>query len=723
MTQLTGGATNEVAHVPAFDNKETNFYYEDEVHFTLSQIFYDCAMLFFNWLYHIFFREVKVRSAFNIPTKGPALLVCAPHANQFVDPSLLMLQVKKASGRNVSFLVAAAYYRKKFIGFMSRLAGAIPVERAQDMLNYVEGEIKFENFENDPCIIIGKGTHFKKNFTPKGLIGLPSTSANAQILEIIDDTKLILKKPFKSEKATNLLKNFTKFKYAPKIDNSQVFQKVFDHLHRRGLIGIFPEGGSHDRTELLPIKPGVAIMALGAVAAEPSCEIKIVPCGMNYFHPNKFRSRAVVEFGTPMVVTAKDGEYYKENPREAVSALMDQITNALKTVTVTCPDYETLMTIQAARRLYSYPKRKQIPLPLVVEMNRRLAIGYVTFKDDPRIIQLTKNVNEYNKKLEQLGIKDHQLESLSKTNFINTFVLLIQRLISLSIFALLSLPGTILFSPVFIAAKIISKRKAKEALANSVVKIRGTDVLATWKLMVAMAFAPILYIIYSIIGTIIILDHPESFWFLSNTVNKLFIFINNYLILVATTYSAFKIGEVGMDIFKSIKPLILSLGPSQEQLINLKQERKKLSLEVTELCNNLGPKVFPDFDKFYQKGLELFDEQELENNDEAPLKKSASSVSLNSGMSEGSTSLSRVNSVKNLSDVPIFSDSSRFVLDGTPDVTKRSVDDVVEGVSTGLDTDGKISLNKRIRDRFIEKSKEQNFADSDDDDDDDDDEE
>ena len=40
---------------------------------------------------------------------------------------------------------------------------------------------------------------------------------------------------------------------------------VFDHLLDDGCIGIFPEGGSHDRPDLLPLKAGVAVMALGAM--------------------------------------------------------------------------------------------------------------------------------------------------------------------------------------------------------------------------------------------------------------------------------------------------------------------------------------------------------------------------------------------------------------------------------------------------------------------------
>lgn len=87
-------------------------------------------------------------------------------------------------------------------------------------------------------------------------------------------------------------------------------------------------------------------MALGAAAANPSLDIKIVPVGMNYFHPDKFRSRAVVSFGHPISIDKRDIEDYKlggEAKREAVTRLLDLSDEAFKAVTVNTPDYDTLM--------------------------------------------------------------------------------------------------------------------------------------------------------------------------------------------------------------------------------------------------------------------------------------------------------------------------------------------------------------------------------------------
>lgn len=89
---------------------------------------------------------------------------------------------------------------------------------------------------------------------------------------------------------------------------------------------------------------GVAIMALGALAGNPDCDLKIVPVGMNYFHAHKFRSRAVIEFGAPIEVPKELVEMYREgDKREAVKMLLEIIYNGLLAVTVTSPDYDTLM--------------------------------------------------------------------------------------------------------------------------------------------------------------------------------------------------------------------------------------------------------------------------------------------------------------------------------------------------------------------------------------------
>jgi len=101
-------------------------------------------------------------------------------------------------------------------------------------------------------------------------------------------------------------------------------------------------------------------MALGALAANPDCGVTIVPCGMNYFHAHKFRSRAVIEFGNPLEVPAELVEQYKSGQRrEAITTLLETVYQALVSVTVTSPDYDTLMV-----RFHHAPLNKLFKVPI-----------------------------------------------------------------------------------------------------------------------------------------------------------------------------------------------------------------------------------------------------------------------------------------------------------------------------------------------------------------------
>lgn len=622
-------------------------------------ISFDSVIWFFDAVIHTFFREVRLRGTFNIPKRGPVIFVIAPHHNQFVDPLVVMSTVRNTVERRVSLLIAAKSFRKWFIGIPAKMCGAIPVERAQDLVKPASGTIWVENFgpDNENLVVLGKGTSFTKDTMVKGLIGLPEYLGNAQIAEVVSDTKLVLKKSFKvnfekraskDEKIIQRLTDGTNYVTAPHVDNHQVFQNVFDHLNAGKVLGIFPEGGSHDRPTLLPLKPGVAIMALGAVSQskDPNQTVSIIPVGLNYFHPNKFRSRVVIEFGKPIVVGKEDGERYLKDSRQVVNKLLEIITFRLKEVTVTCDDFDTLMAIQAARRLYTSAHREQIPLPLVVEMNRRLILGYQKYSDQPDVVALKDAVGDYNKKLMQLGLHDHQVESLTRSSKLYVTYMFINRLFKVILFLGLAMPGVIMFAPVFIVAKKISRQKAKEALAASTVKIKAKDVIGTWKILVALGLAPALYIFWAAVATALLLRTG-----LTGPVPTVVVFVLFYLWMVLTTYASLRVGEIGIDYYKSLKPLFYSLMSQNKdalQIENLQETRRKLSAQVTEFCERYGPLMFDDFDEFYRdfNGLNENDidfASVVSYNDNSRMRKSESFGEL---------------SLLNLADIQIFSNPS-----------------------------------------------------------------
>ncbi|KAI5922810.1 Sucrase/ferredoxin-like-domain-containing protein [Camillea tinctor] len=582
---------------------------------------YDAFLHTFSVLVDLFFREVHPRGAWRVPKSGPILFVAAPHANQFVDGLVLQRTLKNEANRRVGLLIAEKSVHG-FIGWGSRQTGSVPVGRAQDKAKPAKGLIYLPDPINDPTLIRGVGTDFEKDAEIGGMIFLPSvkgqSGSSVDISQILGPEEIRTKRPFKGFVPMTQLTgrddidaqgNFgnkelkgpkdgyqgTKYKLAPHIDQTEVYKAVFSRLRSGGCVGIFPEGGSHDRTELLPLKAGVAIMALGALAEDPDCGLQIVPVGMNYFHAHKFRSRAVIEFGAPFQIPRDLVDKYKNNQRrDAIGQTLDMVYQALSAVTVSAPDYDTLMCIQGARRLYNTGKK--LPLPTVVELNRRLAIGFSKYKEDPRIIELMDNVKDYNKQLRYLNIKDHQV-AYAKLTLPTVIFTLLYRVAKLLVLSIGVVPGLFLFAPVFVATKYISHKKAKEALAGSSVKIQGRDVMATWKLLVAMAFTPVLYNLYSI--TLAVKVYQDHLWgHVPEWVPFWLVYVVAWIIFPAITFAAFRFGEVGMDILKSLRPLVLCINPASSYSIHkLRERRAELSEQVVKVINDLGPDMYEDFDR------------------------------------------------------------------------------------------------------------------------------
>jgi glycerol-3-phosphate O-acyltransferase/dihydroxyacetone phosphate acyltransferase len=546
---------------------------------------------------------------------------------------VLQRTIRQEAGRRVSQLIAQKSVHG-IVGWLSRTTGSVPVGRAQDAAKPAPGTIYLPSPVDDPTLVRGIGTRFGEG---EGVVGavifLPSakkrSGASMEIAQVLGPEEIRIKRSFGTKLAMEQLTGRTdvdedgrltspdikgikdghagtKYKLAPHIDQTKVYEAVFARLRSGGCVGLFPEGGSHDRTELLPLKAGVAIMALGALSDAPHIGLKVVPVGMNYFHAHKFRSRAVVEFGPPFEVPARLVEQYKSgNRRDAIGGLLDMTHQALNAVTVSAPDYDTLMLIQAARRLYNPTgSGKKLPLPVVVELNRRLALGYERYKDDRRIVELKGAVLDYNRQLRYLGLRDHQVQyaRMSLPRVVAKFLYRIVTLLALSIAVL---PGVVLFSPVFIASKVISIKKAREALAGSTVKIQGRDVMATWKILVALVLTPTLYHVYSIALTA--KTYQDRMWGrVPEWVPLWVVYFGAWPLMIAITMASLRFGEVGMDIFKSLRPLVVCLNPqSSYNIQQLRTRRADLSERVTDLIMTLGPEMYPDdFERFARMARE-----------------------------------------------------------------------------------------------------------------------
>jgi glycerol-3-phosphate O-acyltransferase/dihydroxyacetone phosphate acyltransferase len=292
---------------------------------------------------------------------------------------------------------------------------------------------------------------------------------------------------------------------------------------------------------------------------------------------------------------------------------LQTIQDALGAVTQQAPDYETLALVQATRRLYR-PLRMKLSLPVVVEMNRKLMAGYTQHQNEPQVVQLKQAVLDYNRKLRALGIKDHQVEwgNVKQKPAWLALLTLFYRCGQLLTLSVATLPSLALFWPIFITTKIISTRKQRAALANSVVKLEGRDVVSTWKILVAMGLAPMLYTWYTFVVTAWLHHCRHSGYYaslapwsiradtyVSDSISLQVFFVAFFGLLVVISFAGLRFGEIGVDIVKSLRPLLIILGgpSSGNALKGVRAERQRLAARVVEVIHTFGAEIFHELEE------------------------------------------------------------------------------------------------------------------------------
>ncbi|MEM7433491.1 MAG: lysophospholipid acyltransferase family protein, partial [Pseudomonadota bacterium] len=204
--------------------------------------------------------------------------------------------------------------------------------------------------------------------------------------------------------ATGAVPVYRREEHEGDVDNRSAFDRLYEVIEDGNCVGIFPEGVSHAQSQLLKLKTGTARIAL-AVAARGETAVPIVPCGLNYIHRHRFRSQVLIEFGPPIVVDDSWARRYQDDEFEAARDLTEVLTEALRGVTLNTPDWRTLRFVQTARRLYK-PRNARLSPSDYVELNRRFVDGYLSAKDEPEMLAFEKDIDDYQSRLDLLGIKD-----------------------------------------------------------------------------------------------------------------------------------------------------------------------------------------------------------------------------------------------------------------------------------------------------------------------------
>jgi glycerol-3-phosphate O-acyltransferase/dihydroxyacetone phosphate acyltransferase len=352
------------------------------------ELLYFSCKVFINSILSIFFQSIEVIGRDRLPRHGP-MIFTINHANQFVDAAVVLGTC--GSDFKVSYIMAEASWNRPIIGDLARALDVVPVKRAQDDAVAGMGTIQFEKITTTTTttedstqkrlkVLGGADTTFLSTVHIGDKILPQGTPTGLKVIEVIDDNTLIVDIANVSEEVleTTFYKSdgpSLKFSILKHVDLHVVFEKVLDRLATSGVVGIFPEGGSHDRTDLLPLKVGVALIAYSALERD-GLNVPIIPVGLNYFRTHRWRGKAIVEYGQPVYIdpsTLKDYVAGGGSKRAVCNDLLDRIKDSMRSVIVSTPDYDTLQLIHTARRLY---QRKGVQGKEKQDLMRRFAAGY-----------------------------------------------------------------------------------------------------------------------------------------------------------------------------------------------------------------------------------------------------------------------------------------------------------------------------------------------------------
>jgi len=189
--------------------------------------------------------------------------------------------------------------------------------------------------------------------------------------------------------------------------NDESYLIVNKLLAKKGKIMVFAEGLCIQERRLRPLKKGVARMVFGAFEAINDENLMVIPVGVNYSQPDKFRSTLFYNIGEPILV--KDFiEEYKVNVAKAQNRFLQHLEPRMKTLITHINDTENDVLVFQVEELM---KR---------DLLKKQGLCYKKLEDDFKVLQeITEKVNTASEKQPELlqeikPLLTHYFDALEK---------------------------------------------------------------------------------------------------------------------------------------------------------------------------------------------------------------------------------------------------------------------------------------------------------------------
>ncbi len=225
--------------------------------------------------------------------------------------------------------------------------------------------------------------------------------------------------------------------------NEQTFDFCHKALSEGKVVLIFPESRTILEKRLRPIQKGAAKLAFGAMDKYGIEDLQIIPVGVNFEDPRRFRSDAMVEIGTP--IPLKEAyQRFRENPQETVSQVTKQIGDGLSTLVFHLPEkeqedrfneFESILRNELPTPVFPYPEESRFRFQRQIETAGQI-------RTDGQSSTWLDDLKSYHEKLRLISAQDIDIK-MSQKSFLTRLFYFAGLPLWILGFLLLSWPGLI----------------------------------------------------------------------------------------------------------------------------------------------------------------------------------------------------------------------------------------------------------------------------------------
>jgi hypothetical protein len=196
--------------------------------------------------------------------------------------------------------------------------------------------------------------------------------------------------------------------------NLDTFKWIYDILKKNGNYVVFSEGICVQEKRLQKLRKGTARMAFGA-AEQFGLDVHIVPVGINYTYPAKFRKEVLINFHEPFSIKELQ-ELYNENPAKALLAFNRKVEAGLleQVIIVENPDNDRIaeQLLVMGRNNHIHPFfmwRFDNDERRLLEKRITDKINFLSKNGETELANLKKKTEKYSDILKRNKIKDENI--------------------------------------------------------------------------------------------------------------------------------------------------------------------------------------------------------------------------------------------------------------------------------------------------------------------------